>query len=165
MRHILSRIWILVVYLYLVIDNAFKIAYTFFSERSNEAKVLAILVLALIVSKLWTRYPESDILHDDLILITKQPLTLRMHYYFIFSILSSIIALSALYVVFKKYRWAVHCIVILFILDLADYKIMYGEPLIYYKDYPIEYGLIKGISMVFICVIVFIKEIYLVKKI
>jgi hypothetical protein len=164
-KNIAQRAWILLVYLYLVIDAFVRLVYIFFASRSKEAKAISILVLAFVVSKLWTLWPESDVLYDNLILITKQPITKRTHYFFVFSILSNVLSLSILYVFAKKHRWAIHSIITIFALDLLDYWIMYGEPLFKVGGDPVEYGLIKGISLVCLCVLVFISEIYSSQKI
>jgi len=152
-------IWVYIYgFIYFVFREIHKSLKYFLSLMSPEAKLILVFLVSYAVSKLWTLLPESDITYNNLIIYRNVIISKRSHWSFIWGIISNAIIVASFLIVTKKYRWAITLLFILYILDLPDYWLIFGEAIFFIKKYPIEYGLIKGIFMVCIFTAIFINE-------
>jgi len=127
---------------------------------SNEAKTLCFFLASFIVSHLWELLPDSEERFYDYIVFVRVGMCKQTYYFMLLTIVSNMILVSSFYFIAIKYRTIVHVLFFLYFLDLIDFKLFYGDTLFIYKDYPIHYSFIKGISMVSVFSFIIMREIY-----
>lgn len=119
-------------------------------REGKEAKAILCFCFAYLLSKSWTLFPESDTLYRFFLFKPEIQLTLRMHLWFVCRIAEIIAIYCGVSMLIERFRWEITVILVLYMLDLPDYLLIYQEALFYIGHWPIEFGLIKGIIIIFI---------------
>ena len=115
-----------------------------------ERRAIICFVVAYVISKAWTLLPESDIVHAFFPFNDMQ-LTLRMHAWFLCKIVEFIIVYYGITILMIHLRTTALIIWVLYVIDILDYSLLYSEPLFYlhlWRPFPVEYGLLKGVSLI-----------------
>lgn len=118
-------------------------------REGKEAKAILCFCLAYIISKAWTLLPEDKTTHDYFPFHDFE-VTLRFHVYTICGIGQMIALYCGLSFLFERFKTQIIVLLALYMLDLPDYLFIYQEALFYIGHWPIEFGLIKGIIIIFI---------------
>jgi hypothetical protein len=126
------------------------------NQVPREAKAILFFCGAYVISKMWTVFHESTVTFD-FFWFHDQPLTLRMHLWFICRIAEIIMIYCGITFLIEKFKNEITAILVLYILDLPDYLLIYQEALFYIGSIPIEFGMIKGVLMIIIALITYLK--------
>lgn len=149
--------------IYFGVDSFITGIYNAWASLSKEAKALTLITLGTISVTIWSLLPNSDVIFSPFV-FSDVKINPRTYVWMLLTILCSVIFMRAYYIMATKYYWAFNLFIILFAIDIFDYLMFYGEPVTKIFNIPIEYTLIKGISMVTACSIIIFREIYLAKN-